>query len=184
MSEAVRREIERQQARAELGADGDGRWVLAMARDLPHPPGRVWPRLTDPELLAGWSPVVPDRRLDSPGPARSRENPEDTWLDAEVLVSDAPHELVHRWGADLLRWTLTPTAGGCRLTLEHTFADRDGTAMYAAGWHICLASLATRLDGDESPRIAGAAAHDYGWAGLRDAYQNGGLIIRPSAAEV
>ncbi|WP_430782777.1 SRPBCC family protein [Actinoplanes sp. G11-F43] len=176
MSDAVRKEIGRQPAEAELAATTDGRWVLAMSRELPHPPERVWPRLTEPALLHTWSPVVPDRPLDSPGPARSRENPEDPWLDAEVLIADAPLELVHRWGDDLLRWTLTPTAAGCRLTLEHTFADRDGSAMYAAGWHICQASLAARLDGDDSPRVAGAAARDHGWAELRDAYATGGLI--------
>lgn len=34
--------------------------------------GGVWEHLTQPELLATWSPVVPDRPLTSVGPALSR----------------------------------------------------------------------------------------------------------------
>src|SRR5258706_8821477 len=120
MTDPVVREIETQPAAATL-AKADGRWVLTMVRDLPHPVERVWPKLTEPDQLATWSPVGPDRPLTTVGPATARETPDQEPVDAEVLVSDPPRELVHRWGAHQLRWRLTPTDVGTRLTLEQTF---------------------------------------------------------------
>jgi hypothetical protein len=74
------------------------RWVLTMTRELPHAVERVWSKVTEPEELRKWSPVVPDRPLTSLGPATAREHPYSDAVDAEVLVSDPPHELAHRWG--------------------------------------------------------------------------------------
>jgi uncharacterized protein YndB with AHSA1/START domain len=147
-----------------------GRWVLTMIRELRHPADRVWQELTEPDQLGTWSPVVPDRPLTSVGPATSRETPQDQGVDAEVLVSDPPHELVHRWGGHLLRWTLTPTSNGSRLTLEHTFDERADRGMFAGGWHICLAVLTAVLDGHDAERVVGSRANDYGWSALRDRY--------------
>jgi uncharacterized protein YndB with AHSA1/START domain len=151
-------------------AQQDGRWVLTMTRELSHPVERVWPKLTEPGELRKWSPVVPDRPLTSVGPATAHEDPGDPANDAEVLVCDPPRELVHRWGPHLLRWTLTPTPEGCRLTLAHTFDDRSECGMYGAGWHLCLAVLVVVLGGQDVPRVTGSRAHEYGWAGLRDGY--------------
>ncbi|HEU5421115.1 MAG TPA: SRPBCC family protein [Streptosporangiaceae bacterium] len=151
-------------------AQEDGRWVLTMTRELRHPVERVWPKLTEPGELAKWSPVVPDRPLTSAGPATAAENPGDPANDAEVLVCDPPRELVHRWGPHLLRWTLTPTPDGSRLTLAHVFGDRAEAGMYGAGWHLCLAVLAVILGGQDVPRVTGSRAHDYGWASLRQRY--------------
>ena len=147
-----------------------GRWVLAMTRELHHPVERVWPMLTEPAQLRRWSPVVPDRALTSVGPAIARETPEQAGVDAEVLVCDPPRELVHRWGAHLLRWSLLPAPGGCRLTLEHTLDRRADVGMYGAGWHLCLAVLAAVLDGHAVERVVGARASDHGWEELRDRY--------------
>ncbi|MGD1052645.1 MAG: SRPBCC domain-containing protein [Candidatus Dormibacteria bacterium] len=158
---------------AEAGArltEVDGRWTLIMTRGLRHPAERVWPVLTEPDDLARWSPVVPDRPLTSVGPARSCETPEAPAVDAEVLLSDPPRELVHRWGGQLLRWTVTPAANGSRPTLEHTFDARAEAGMYAAGWHLCLAVLAEVLDGRAVQRIVGTSALDHGWGDLREAY--------------
>ena len=90
----------------------EGQWVLSFTRELSHPAEPVWPWLTDPERLQRWSPVVPDRALDSVGPAQVRENPGDEPFDGTVIAVSAPHELVHQWGPDLLRWRLTPTSTG------------------------------------------------------------------------
>src|SRR5262245_59434325 len=141
-----------------------------MQRDLRHPSKRVWPYLTEPGLLARWSPVVPDRALASVGPAASREAPGQDPVDAEVLLSDPPRELVHRWGGHLLRWTLAPTPTGSRLTLEHTFDEPSGHGSYGAGWHLCLAVLVLVLDGHRVERVVGRRALDYGWAELNDRY--------------
>ena len=72
----------------------EDRWTLVMRRRFPHDPQRLWAMITDPERLARWSPIVPDRPMSTPGPAFSRENPEDVPVDAEVLVVDAPEQHV------------------------------------------------------------------------------------------
>jgi uncharacterized protein YndB with AHSA1/START domain len=148
----------------------DGAWVLTMDRDLAHPPERVWPWLTDPDRLRQWSPIVPDRAFDEVGPRQVRENPGDEPVTGEVLVVNPPHELVHRWGDDTVRWRLSPTATGCRLTLEQTMADRDRAAGNAAGWHVCLDVLDGTLAGTASSRVVGQDALDHGWESLRDGY--------------
>ncbi|MEO7060446.1 MAG: SRPBCC domain-containing protein [Lapillicoccus sp.] len=170
-------------------ASADRHWRLTMVRDLPHRVERVWAMLTDPEQLARWSPVVPNRALTSTGPAHSGENPSELSFDAEVLVADAPRELVHRWGAHLLRWTLDPTPQGCRLTLQQEL-DRPGDpdaprgpvgparpAVFGAGWHVCLAVLTEILDergacagAGAVERVVGRRSMDYGWRSLHDDY--------------
>src|SRR5262245_27675300 len=107
-----------------------GGWVLTMQRELRHPSKRARPYPTEPGRLARRPPVVPARALASVGPAASREAPGQDPVDAEVLLSGPPRELVHRWGGHLLRWTLAPTPTGSRLTLEHTFDEPSGHGSY------------------------------------------------------
>jgi uncharacterized protein YndB with AHSA1/START domain len=149
----------------------DEAWVLTLVRDFTRPADVVWPWLTDPSRLARWSPIVPDRPLDEVGARQVHENPDDDPIDGEVLSVDPPRELIHRWGRDVVRWRLEPTASGCTLTLEQTMAQRDPAAMNAAGWEVCLDVLDEVLGGADSPRATGAAAAaDRGWATLRDQY--------------
>jgi uncharacterized protein YndB with AHSA1/START domain len=151
--------------------DRDGRWVLSFTRELSHPAETVWPWLTEPDRLRRWSPAVPDRAFVSVGPAQVRESPEDDPVDGTVVTVDPPHELVHQWGPDVLRWRLTPTSTGCRLTLEHQMADRDHAAENAGGWHICLDVLAGHLSGANPDRLVGDVVMDHGFPELRNGYQ-------------
>lgn len=148
----------------------DGAWVLTLIRDFAQPPEKVWSWLTDPERLRQWSPIVPDRSFDGVGTRLVRENPGDDPVAGEVISVDPPHELVHRWGDDVVRWRLTATDTGCRLTLEQTMRDRDPAAMNAAGWHLCLDVLDLVLSGAATSRVVGEAALDHGWEALRDRY--------------
>jgi uncharacterized protein YndB with AHSA1/START domain len=149
----------------------DGAWVLTMTRDLAYPPERVWRMLTDPERLARWSPVVPDRDLSTLGPAQSHEHPDMPGIDTDVLVADAPRELVHRWGTHVLSWRLTPTADGTRLTMSDTLDGFADGSRNGAGWHICLGTLAAYLDDDDVERVVGADARTYGWDALDERYR-------------
>ena len=169
LSSEVMASIKSQPANATVAAT-DGGWTLTMSREFAHPASRVWEMITRPELLQQWSPVVPDRPLTYAGPATSRETPASAPVDAEVLASEAPQLLVHRWGSHTLRWTITPTKQGCRLMLQHLFPNPDERGMYAAGWHICLAVLDVVIGGRSVERVVGARAGDYGWAGLRQEY--------------
>jgi uncharacterized protein YndB with AHSA1/START domain len=155
---------------AALERTGD-HWMLTMTREFRHPMERVWPMLTEPDRLARWSPVVPDRSLATVGPATSRETFEAEPIDASVLRSNPPRELIHRLGDHLLRWTLTPTPAGSRLTLEHTFGVYGDGGKYAAGWHICLAVLTVVIDGHDVARVVGDRAAEFGWSELHDRYQ-------------
>ena len=148
----------------------DGAWVLTLTRDIAHPVERVWPWLTDPDRLRRWSPIVPEQPFDGVGARLVRENPGDEAVTGDVISVDPPHELVHRWADDVVRWRLTPTDAGCRLTLEQTMRDRDPAAMNAAGWHLCLGVLDGALSGAATSRVVGEAALDHGWEALRDGY--------------
>ncbi len=144
------------------------RWVLRMTRELAHDVERVWFKLTEPDELRKWSPIIPDHSLTSVGPATARESPDRDAVDAEVLVSDRPRELSHRWGPHILRWTLTPTASG---SLEHTFDERADRGSFGAGWHLCLAVLSAVLDGHDVERVVGSRAIDYDWQSLEARYR-------------
>lgn len=149
----------------------DDRWTIVMRRRFPHGPQRLWAMLTDPAKLARWSPIVPNRPLTEPGSASSRENPDDDPVDAEVLVVDAPRLLVHRWGPDLLSWTLTPDDDGTILELRQATGEHGAAVMLAAGWQVCLARLAAE-DGTDRERPTGQRAMAYGWEELRDKYRS------------
>jgi uncharacterized protein YndB with AHSA1/START domain len=147
-----------------------GAWVLTLEREFAHPAEVVWPWLTDPARLARWSPIVPDLPFDRAGARQVRENQGDDPVDGEVISVDAPHELVHRWGDDVVRWRLAPTASGCLLTLEQTMRQRDPAAMNAAGWDVCLTVLDEVLGGAYTTRATGPTALERGRAALRDEY--------------
>lgn len=148
----------------------DDQWALVMRRRFPSRPETLWEMLTDPAKLARWSPIVADRPMTEPGSADCRENPGDEPVDAEVLIATAPRRLVHRWGADLLYWTLTPDRDGTVLELRQTTGAREAASMLAAGWQVCLARLAAE-DGTNRERPTGQRAMVYGWQQLHNHHQ-------------
>ncbi|MFT4296757.1 MAG: SRPBCC domain-containing protein [Micropruina sp.] len=149
----------------------EDQWTIVMRRRFPHAPQKLWAMLTEPARLARWSPIVPDRPLTEPGPASCRENSGDDPIDAEVLVVDAPRQLVHRWGPDLLRWTLTPDGEGTALELRQATGGHGAAVMLVAGWQVCLGRLAAE-DGADRERPTGQRAMAYGWEELRDKYRD------------
>ena len=158
---------------AEVSGRPDGEaWVLTFARDLPHPPDVVWRLLTVPDELARWAPYTADRDLSSTGPATltmiDGEGRHD--LPATVRHAEAPAVLEHTWGQDLVRWHLTETAAGTRLTLSQSVESHELLAQVAAGWHLCLDVAASVLAGTPRAPIVGMEAMNHGWESLRDAY--------------
>jgi uncharacterized protein YndB with AHSA1/START domain len=159
-----------------------GRWSLVFVRDLSHSREQVWAALTDPAQLREWSPFNADRNLGSTGPAVLTMIDGETSQDLPGSVSRAepPALLEYTWAGDLLQWQLDPLAStnsernpvgsGTRLTLRHTFENRDLAAKLAAGWHICLAVARHLLAGRPVGRIVGANAMNYGFEQLQDEY--------------
>jgi uncharacterized protein YndB with AHSA1/START domain len=148
------------------------RWTLVFVRDLHHSPEKVWAALTNPAQLREWAPFIADRDLSSTGDATltmiDGATAED--LPASVSRAEPPTLLEYAWGADLLRWELTATDPGTRLTLRHTVQSRDWVPKVAAGWHLCLVVAEHLLDGQPIGPIRGEDARDYGWEQLHDAY--------------
>ncbi|HLT10767.1 MAG TPA: SRPBCC family protein [Micromonosporaceae bacterium] len=168
-------------AQVSLEATGD-RWTLVFVRELPHPPAKVWQALTDPAQVGEWAPYTVDRNLGSIGEATLTMVDGDTAepMSATVLRAGEPRLLEHTWGDDLLRWVLTPTETGTRLTLRHTLAERDWTPRVAAGWHICLVVAQRLLDGDPVGPIRGEAAREHGWDELPQSYAGRlGIVLDP-----
>src|SRR5688572_15364854 len=46
------------------------RWTLRLQRTFAQDRTAVWRAITDPDALAQWTPIRPDRALTSPGPVR------------------------------------------------------------------------------------------------------------------
>jgi uncharacterized protein YndB with AHSA1/START domain len=148
------------------------RWTLVFVKDLRHPPERVWAALTEPEQLAQWAPYTADRDLAGTGDATltmiDGDNLQD--LPASVIRAEPPLLLEHTWGGDLLRWELTRTPAGTRLTLRHTLDDREWAPKVAAGWHLCLVVADRLLNGRPIDPIRGEDAHRFGWDELNERY--------------
>ncbi|MFJ6571840.1 SRPBCC family protein [Streptomyces sp. NPDC091292] len=153
-------------------APAGDRWTLVFTRDLRHPPEKVWAALTEPDQLAAWAPYTAARALGTPGETTltmiDDEKPQD--LPAEVTRAEPPTLLEYTFGDDVLRWELTATGPGTRLTLHHTVQARDWLPKVAAGWHLCLDVAEHLLDGDPIPPIRGMAATEFGWNELNDQY--------------
>ena len=134
--------------------------------DLSGTGAQIWAHLTDPELLATWSPIVPERPLTEVGPVLSRETPESDPVATDVLATAGDHALSHRWGDDVLEWLIDEA----RLTLLMKLSAPQHAPTHLAGWQVCLAVLDARLEGLDQERIVGYDALEHGWTQLRDRY--------------
>jgi uncharacterized protein YndB with AHSA1/START domain len=160
-------------ATTDTPGEGEGdAWTLVFVRNLDHVPTVVWEALTEPAQLDEWAPFRADRDLDAIGPATLTmiDGPTEVPLGATVRHADEPMLLEYTWGDDVLRWELSATDGGTRLTLRHTTAKRSAVPMVAAGWHMCLDVMALALDRHPIGAIRGGEALDFGWQKLHDAY--------------
>jgi uncharacterized protein YndB with AHSA1/START domain len=158
---------------ADVGSRPSGdRWTLVFVRDLKHPPSKVWAALTQPDQLSKWSPYTADRDLGSTGDATLSmiDGLSNSDTKAQVTHAEPVKLLEYSWGDDLLRWELTATDAGTRLTLSHTVQDKNMVPKVAAGWHLCLDVAEHLLDGDPIEPIRGADAVNYGWSELNAAY--------------
>src|SRR5258708_769370 len=116
----------------------DGRRQLRFTRTLAHAPEKGWPALTEPETLAHWLPTTIEGERAAGGRLRSAfPGGEAPPFDGEMLAYEPPRLLELRWGNDILRLELRPTAEGATvLTLLDTLDDRGKGARDGAGWHV------------------------------------------------
>lgn len=134
----------------------DGRYVLRFERHLRHPVERVWRAVTETSELAHWFPGQVDFELRQGGKALFGHAGFD--VDPELLPTagvveevDPPRLLAFTWGDDLLRIELVPEETGCLLRFSHWFGNRASAPRTAAGWSVCLDTLAAAVDGTGPP---------------------------------
>jgi uncharacterized protein YndB with AHSA1/START domain len=140
----------------------DGRWQLRFTRTLAHAPEKVWRALTEPEHLAHWFPTTIEGERAAGARLRfAFPGGQAPPFDGEMLAYEPPRLLELRWGDDILRLELRPTAEGATvLTLLDTLDDRGKGARDGAGWHVCLDSLAEHLHGEPTARESMGAWKD------------------------
>ncbi|MDB5561077.1 MAG: hypothetical protein JWN11_495, partial [Hyphomicrobiales bacterium] len=89
--------------------------------------------------------------------------------DMRITVCDPPRSLAWIWelgGRDtLVRFDLTPEAGGCALTLTHSGVPTVGAGV-RAGWHAHLEGLPDAIEGRATPWEVKVAREE----ALSDAY--------------
>ena len=127
--------------------------------DLHHPPEKVWRALTDPALLTEWLLPVLDLRLEPAAAFTFRAPPQPGWdgaVNCRFLEIEAPRKLCYTWAAGdfietVVRFTLTPTASGTRLSLVQSGFRPDQKRNVAGaryGWKMMggkLGDLLARL---------------------------------------
>jgi uncharacterized protein YndB with AHSA1/START domain len=131
----------------------DGRFQLRFTRTLAHPQDTVWRAITEPEQLAHWFPTTIEGERAAGAPLRfSFPGGEAPPFEGEMLAFEPPSLMELRWGPDIVRLELRPTATGTELTLLDALDERGKAARDGAGWHACLDSLEAALSGDPDAR--------------------------------
>jgi uncharacterized protein YndB with AHSA1/START domain len=124
---------------------------VVIEKEFAHPPQKVWRALTEGPLIDQWllksdfQPVV-GHRFKFHSPAMPPHW--DGLIDCEVLTVDPPSRLAYSWSAlgldSTVTWTLTPTANGTKLRMEHAgFRPEQEQAYKGAnyGWQNFIGKL-------------------------------------------
>jgi uncharacterized protein YndB with AHSA1/START domain len=154
----------------------DGRWELRYRRVLPHPPEKVWQALTEPEHLEVWFPSTIEGERVIGAPLTFRFDKVDDVVDGEVLAFEPPKLFELRWGEDILRFELHPTAEGTVLEMVDTITELGKAARDGAGWHECLDRLPDAIT-LAAPTVAWGAR----WNEVHPAYVD---AFGPAAASI
>lgn len=118
---------------------------VAVEREIPHPPEKIWRALTQPSLIEQWlmkndfKPVVDhDFKLSADWGA----------VDCQVLAVEPNKMLSYTWAAygleSVVTWTLTPTSTGTHVRMEQSGFRPEQRQAYQgakAGWQQFFAAL-------------------------------------------
>jgi uncharacterized protein YndB with AHSA1/START domain len=118
---------------------------VAVDREVPYPPDKIWRALTQPHLIEEWlmkndfEPVV-GHRFDFRADWGS--------VDCRVLVVEPNRTLSYTWDAmgleSVVTWTLTPTSTGTHLRVEQSGFRADQQQAYQGakfGWQRFFGAL-------------------------------------------
>ena len=123
---------------------------VVIEREVAYPPEKIWRALTQPHLIAEWlmqndfAPVAGHRFT-----LRRTPRPDiSVVIDCEVVEIEVNRTLSYTWAAygldSVVTWTLTPTATGTVLRMEHSGFGPDQQQAFAgakAGWRQFFAGL-------------------------------------------
>jgi uncharacterized protein YndB with AHSA1/START domain len=134
--------------------------TVLVERELPHPPEKIWRALTQSDLLEQWlmkndfEPVV-DHHFTLSADWGS--------VVGQVMAVEPFTTLSYTWGAfglgSVVTWTLTPTAAGTHLRMEHAGFRPDQQAAYhgaKAGWPRFFDALEQVVAREDEPGRASA----------------------------
>ncbi len=110
--------------------------TVIIERDFAHPPEKIWRALTEPHLIEEWL-----MKNDFKPLAGSHFDLRADWgsVACEVLAIEPLKTLTYSWTAfgleSVVTWTLTPTATGTHLRLEHSGFDAAHQPAYHGAQH-------------------------------------------------
>ncbi len=130
--------------------------TLTIERELPHPPEKVWRALTESSLIQEWL-MGNDFQPEVGHRFKFRSTPVPNWdgvIDSQVLVVEPVSRLSYSWGTmgmeSVVTWTLTPTAGGTHVRMEHSGFPSEESASYKGakyGWTNFIGKLENVVGG-------------------------------------
>jgi uncharacterized protein YndB with AHSA1/START domain len=123
--------------------------AVVVERDFPYPPAKLWRALTQPHLIAEW--LMQNDFAPQLGRAFTLTA---DWgsVACRVEAMEPERTLSYTWEAmglvSMVTWTLTATAAGTRLRMEHAGFREDQEQAYQGaqwGWQRFLGSLESLL---------------------------------------
>jgi uncharacterized protein YndB with AHSA1/START domain len=128
---------------------------VVIERGLPHPPQKVWRALTEGPLLKQWL-LDNDFAPEIGHNFTFRSTPVAGWngiIACDVLVVEPNRTLAYSWSSlgleSVVTFTLTLTATGTHLRMEHSGCQPDQEAAYKGatyGWQKFLGNLEQVVD--------------------------------------
>ena len=118
---------------------------VAIEREIPHSPEKLWRALTEPHLIEEWL-----MKNDFKPVADHKFNLRGDWgaVDCEVKEVEPRKRLSYTWAAhgleSVVTWTLTPTSKGTHLRMEQSGFRPDQAQFYQgarSGWQGFFANL-------------------------------------------
>ncbi len=130
--------------------------TLTIERELPHPPEKVWRALTESSLIQEWL-MGNDFQPEVGHRFKFRSTPVPNWdgvIDSQVLIVEPVSRLSYSWGTmgmeSVVTWTLTPTASGTHVRMEHSGFPSEESASYKGakyGWTSFIGKLENVVGG-------------------------------------
>jgi uncharacterized protein YndB with AHSA1/START domain len=134
--------------------------TVVLRRLLQHPIDDVWTAITDPTQFESWFMAKVTR--DTSNGTVEHQYPNGLHATGRVLEWNPPRVYEHEWNAEprpdlphgehsIIRWELSPQAGGTLLVLTQRKLSRRTAEVFSRGLSTFLDRLAAHMDGAPMP---------------------------------